>query len=98
MKFDYDYRVLSSGPDGYSHVEYVNPELGSVTRLVCLPHDRGEGAVRTRVLESFPTEVFYARYLATREYPVHFVTGTMSVDFDDGFYDIMETAVEEDTA
>lgn len=99
MKIDYDYKVLRLEPGGMATVEYKSKDLGSVVRVFVIPYDRGVEQVRRRVIEKFPLDLFYSRYLA-RSPPestmAAYVSGKMSIDFDDSFYDVQEMMTRDD--
>lgn len=94
MKLNYEYRVHRVEPSGWATVEYKNESLGSITRVLLVPYDKGEEAIRRKIIQSFPLDLFYSRYLQ-RSPSLHHLAdthpgGSMSVDFDDAFYDVME--------
>jgi hypothetical protein len=99
MRHTYVYRIHDISPTGMATVEYETEALGSITRVFVVPHDRGEDQIRRKVVEMFPLDLFYSRHL-TRFHtpkPEHFVIGSMTIDFDDHFYDVQEMTTGEAT-
>lgn len=92
MKLEYDYFVHSHSHLGYATVEYEHPELGSITRYMILPYGSPE-EVHRRVVENFPVDEYYCRWLADQKTPIPDVfKGKISIDFKDHFYDIVNEA------
>lgn len=88
MKLDYEYIVQKLEPNGHAIIEYQHPELGSVSVYMMLPLDRPD-QIHRKIIERFPVEAFYSNWLA--RHPVESpqeIRGTLSIDFDDYFYDI----------
>ncbi len=95
MKFDYTYKVQLLNPDGMATVEYVNEKLGSVTKAFFIPYHLGEEQIHRRIVERFPLDNFYQKYLARNPgEPPEIIRGTMSIDFDDHFYDTQVMTTE----
>lgn len=91
MKFEYEYFVQKLEPNGEAIVEYVHPDLGSITRYMVLPLDLGKEAIHQVIVEKFPVERFYANWLMTQQIvsPLP-IKGKFSIDFEDSFYTITD--------
>jgi hypothetical protein len=91
MKFDYEYYVQKLELSGEAVVEYFHQELGSVTRYIYLPLDRGPEAIHQKIAEKFPVERFYAYWLVKQNVPSPLpIKGNLSIDFEDFFYTITD--------
>jgi hypothetical protein len=92
MKFRYDYVVNNVDLEGWATVEYRNNELGWVSKQFFVPYHKGPEAVKQKIIEKFPHEVFYGRWMK-RNVPITkisqaYIRGCVDMDFDDYFYDI----------
>jgi len=90
MKENFSYRVQKLEPNGHAVVEYEHPQLGTVIAFMILPLDRGEVAVRHKIIEGFPHESFYSNRLAANPVETQLISGTISIDLDDYFYSVMD--------
>lgn len=97
MKLDYEYKVQLIDNSGVATVEYKNAFLGTITRVFVIPYDRGDAEIRRTIIEKFPKELFYSRHLARNpniDPKTAKISGKMSLDFDDYFYDVQEIVAE----
>lgn len=84
----YQYNVVSSTSAGFSNVEYTNEQLGSVIKAIFLPSDISDNTRKRLIVEQFPYEMFYSRYLITQGIPVpEPISGEIDINFRSRFYD-----------
>jgi len=80
-------------------VEYESEELGSITKVFVIPYDRGQELVRRKIIEQFPHDLFYSRYLMQNPPDSSsgaYVHGRITINFDDYFYDVQEMMTRDD--
>jgi hypothetical protein len=88
MREEYTYRVQSLNSDGRAVVEYKHATLGSVTRHMVLPYDRGPEQIHRKIVDEFPVDMFYSNMLRNHPQPAPMpIEGKMFIDFDDFVYD-----------
>jgi hypothetical protein len=95
---EYVYKIQGIDNAGFATVEYKNESLGSITKSFFIPHDREESVIHRLIKENFPYRMFYSRLLLrTKEIPNNIakLSGTMSVSFDDYFYDINVEVIKQ---
>lgn len=100
MEFRYEYIVHTIDIHGLSTVEYKSTLFGSVTKVFHIPYYLGEEAVRQKIIEKFPHDIYYGRWMSIQKdyeekrHAASQITGEIIHDFDDYFYTMQVNVVD----